>query len=73
MLNIIKETDNEKIIVTHGTDTMIETANFVADNLENTGNKRVVFTGAFLPECFKDSDADFNVGVALGVFEFFNM
>ena len=52
---------------------MIETANFVADNLENPGNKIVVFTGAFLPESFKDSDADFNVGVALGVFEFFNM
>ena len=73
MLVIIKETEIEKIIVTHGTDTMIETANFVADNLENPGNKIVVFTGAFLPECFKDSDADFNVGVALGVFEFFNM
>ena len=72
-MNIIKETEIEKIIVTHGTDTMIETANFVADNLENTGNKIVVFTGAFLPESFKDSDADFNVGVALGAFEFFNM
>ena len=29
-------------------------------------DKVIVFTGAFLPETFKDSDASFNVGVAVG-------
>ena len=29
----------------------------------------VVFTGAFTPEAFKDSDADFNVGLALGALQ----
>ena len=28
--------------------------------------KVVVLTGSFLPEKFKDSDADFNIGVAVG-------
>lgn len=32
----------------------------------NIPNKTIVFTAAFLPEAFKDSDADFNVGMAVG-------
>ena len=31
---------------------------------------KVVLTGSFLPEKFKDSDADFNIGTALGWFSF---
>jgi len=52
----------EKIIVTHGTDTMIETALF----LSSIKNKLIVFTGAMKPEKFTDSDAPLNLGVALG-------
>ena len=52
----------DKIIITHGTDTMIETAKFLAE----VKNKTIILTGAFKPEKFTNSDADFNVGVAVG-------
>ena len=54
----------KKVVVTHGTDTMIETARYIQNSMKT--DKVVVFTGAFLPETFKDSDATFNVGVAVG-------
>lgn len=51
-----------KIIITHGTDTMIETAKVLSD-LEG---KCIVLTGAMEPANFKSSDAVFNIGVAVG-------
>jgi L-asparaginase len=50
------------IVITHGTDTMIETAASLAD----VDGKVMVLTGAMRPERFSDSDAAFNVGVAIG-------
>lgn len=52
-------------MVTHGTDTLIETATFVEADARLEG-KKIVFVGSFKPECFKGSDAAFNVGVAIG-------
>ena len=73
MLKTVLESSQCKIIVTHGTDTIIETAQFLEANLKEPrpprNAKTVIFTGAFLPEKFKDSDADFNVGLALGAIE----
>ncbi len=60
----IIETDAERIVVTHGTDTIIETALHVLPDVEGTG-KRVAFTGAMRPERFKDSDAIFNLGASV--------
>lgn len=54
--------DTDKIIITHGTDTMIETAKFLAE----ADKKTIILTGAFKPEKFTNSDADFNVGAAVG-------
>ena len=51
-----------KIIITHGTDTMIETGK----TLSGIGGKCIVLTGAMEPANFKSSDAVFNVGVAVG-------
>lgn len=51
----------DKIIITHGTDTMPDTARSLAD----LSNKAIVLTGALAPAIFKDSDAMFNVGGAL--------
>ena len=51
-----------RLVITHGTDTMMQTARTV---LAAKVNKTVVFVGAFLPAAMKDSDADFNVGFAL--------
>ncbi|HEC60411.1 hypothetical protein LCGC14_1908430 [marine sediment metagenome] len=49
------------IIVTHGTDTMIETAAF----LQNIPNKTIVLTGSMYPAQYRDSDAIFNLGCTL--------
>ena len=51
-----------KIIITHGTDTLIQTAK----TLSKIKNKTIILTGAMRPEKFSDSDATFNVGVAVG-------
>jgi L-asparaginase len=52
----------DKIIITHGTDTMIETA----AALGQVPNKTIVLTGSMRPEKFSDSDAPFNIGAAIG-------
>lgn len=51
------------IVITHGTDTMIDTARL----LIGIANKRIVLTGAMQPADFRHSDATFNVGMAIGV------
>jgi len=50
-----------RIIVTHGTDTMIETAHV----LKTLRDKTIVLTGALQPARFTDSDAPFNLGMAM--------
>lgn len=50
------------VILTHGTDTMIETAR----ELIGISGKCIVLTGAMQPANFRSSDAMFNVGVAVG-------
>lgn len=53
---------NDKLIITHGTDTMIETAKALSSIPEKT----IVITGAMKPERFIDSDAPINIGIAIG-------
>jgi L-asparaginase len=48
------------IVITHGTDTMTETA----EALANVAGKTIVLTGALSPARFTDSDATFNLGMA---------
>ena len=52
----------DKILITHGTDTMIETARL----LSTIPNKAIILTGASQPYRFRESDAEFNIGVAIG-------
>ncbi len=49
------------VIVTHGTDTMVETARV----LSQVSHKTIVLTGALQPGRFVDSDAAFNLGMAV--------
>lgn len=58
----LETTPYDKVIVTHGSDTMPETARIVGD----IAGKVIIFTGSYLPERFADSDAGFNIGVAVG-------
>ena len=55
-------TSHKKIIVTHGTDTMTETAKVLAQNIKD---KTIVLTGAMIPYAFGSSDGLFNLGSAL--------
>jgi len=55
----------DKILITHGTDTMIDTAS-VLSTILSKANKLIVLTGASQPHRFRESDAEFNVGVAIG-------
>ena len=52
----------DRIVITHGTDTMVETARAVAQGI--TG-KTIVLTGAMVPYAFGSSDGLFNLGSAL--------
>ena len=54
--------DAPRVLVTHGTDTMVATARA----LEGIGGKTIVLTGALQPGRFADSDAAFNLGLAFG-------
>jgi L-asparaginase len=55
--------ESTRVVVTHGTDTMVETARV----LEAVAGKTIVLTGALQPGRFVDSDAPFNLGMAVGV------
>jgi L-asparaginase len=57
-----QNSDEDKIIITHGTDTMAETAAVLAREI--TG-KTVVLTGAMIPYKFGSSDGLFNLGSAM--------
>ena len=54
--------EEEKIVITHGTDTMADTAVILAKQVKN---KTVVLTGAMIPIKFGSSDGLFNLGSAL--------
>lgn len=61
VLKAVQDELNDKIIITHGTDTMIETA----AALSSIKGKTIVLTGAMEPAKFKSSDAVFNLGSAV--------
>ncbi|MGE5108886.1 MAG: asparaginase domain-containing protein [Sphingobacteriales bacterium] len=54
--------EENKIVITHGTDTMSETAKVLAQKIKN---KTIVLTGAMIPIKFGSSDGLFNLGSAL--------
>jgi L-asparaginase len=62
ILKICKETDSKRIIITHGTDTMLDTAKV----LSQIKDKTIIITGAMRPERFSNSDAPITVGMAIG-------
>lgn len=61
----VQESTCDRILVTHGTDTMIQTA--LA--LRGLQGKTVVLTGSMQPARFRNTDAGFNVGFAIGALQ----
>jgi L-asparaginase len=54
-----------RILITHGTDTMVETARAIATAAPPIEGKAIVLTGAMVPYAFGSSDGLFNLGSAL--------
>ncbi len=54
----------DQVLITHGTDTMSESARYIAEHAE-LGSKVVVLTGAMQPAVMAHSDAGFNLGAAI--------
>jgi L-asparaginase len=57
----VRQESCPRILITHGTDTMIETARV----LQGIEGKTIVLVGSLSPARFKRSDAEFNIGFAL--------
>ncbi|MDP2864292.1 MAG: asparaginase domain-containing protein [bacterium] len=57
-----KSCKEDKIIITHGTDTMVETAQVLGKSIKD---KTIVLLGAMIPYNQKNSDASFNLGSAI--------
>jgi L-asparaginase len=60
-----RQAAESRIVVTHGTDTMVETAAALAAAMPSGGGKTIVLTGAMIPYAFGSSDGLFNLGSAL--------
>lgn len=64
IVNTCKKEQSNKIIITHGTDTMTNTARLIAE--QKLSNKTIILTGAMIPYAFGgSSDGFFNLGCAL--------
>jgi len=57
----VETASSSRIVITHGTDTMTETAGTLA----GIAGKTIVLTGSLSPARFQSSDADFNIGLAV--------
>ena len=57
-----RDVSQQRIVITHGTDTMVETAAVLAATVPD---KTIVLTGAMIPYAFGSSDGLFNLGSAL--------
>ena len=62
IFNAVRTSKEAHIMITHGTDTMVETA----QKLSTIKDKTIVLVGAMIPYAFKNSDALFNIGCGLG-------
>jgi len=62
ILDNCRQIPEDKIVITHGTDTMCETARILGEAIKD---KTIVLTGAMIPYRFGSSDGLFNLGSAL--------
>jgi len=64
LLSIVTQTEHEKIIIVHGTDTMHITAEYLAD--VEMDNRKIILTGAMVPYSIDPVEATANLTSALG-------
>lgn len=64
IVQAVREAPNARIVITHGTDTMADTARAIGA-IGAAENKTVVLVGALAPARFAESDAPFNLGMAI--------
>ena len=64
IVNNCAQDENNKIIITHGTDTIAETGQAI---MKENLNKCIILTGAMIPIKFGSSDGLFNLGCAVGL------
>ncbi|MGD8964317.1 MAG: asparaginase domain-containing protein, partial [Gammaproteobacteria bacterium] len=57
----VETVEGDRVVITHGTDTMVDTAR----SLAGLSGKVIVLTGSLSPARFQGSDADFNIGLAV--------
>jgi len=62
ILKRCKKCREDKIVITHGTFTMVETARFLGSKIKN---KTIILVGSMVPFNEKNSDALFNLGCAI--------
>lgn len=63
ILKVCQDAKENNIVITHGTSNMEKTAQFLGERIKD---KTIVLTGAMVPYVFLNTDALFNMGVALG-------
>ena len=63
IVEMCRACEERAIVITHGTDTMVETARALA--AADLGDRTIVLTGAMVPYAFGSSDGLFNLGSAL--------
>lgn len=61
----VEASDAERVLITHGTDTMAETAAYLREHLSSAAAQKViVLTGAMQPASMRSTDAAYNLGAA---------
>jgi len=63
IINQCRKCDSDRMVITHGTDTMADTARALGE--AGIDGKTVILTGAMIPFAFGSSDGLFNLGAAL--------
>lgn len=66
ILDTVRAAEAQRVLITHGTDTMLDTAAVLAADASLASEKTVVLTGAMCPATQRGSDAVFNIGFAIG-------
>lgn len=62
----VKAADSDYVLVTHGTDGMVATGQWLR---QQAPAKHILMTGALQPAAFRETDAIFNIGCALGALQ----